>query len=182
MSDTAEPFLSRWSRLKQGGSEELAEETGTETELEAIAEKEEPLLTDEDMPSIESLGDDDDYSGFLNAGISPELRQKALWRLFRSSKFNVTDGLDDYAEDFTSFAPLGDIITSDMKHRMERLLAKEEASESETSSGDGSAEVRATGESQGHGADAAEPESPASEQAPSSIDTTTESEDDDIKH
>ena len=82
------------------------------------------VLTDEDMPPIESLTDDADYSGFLSAGVSDVLRRQALRRLFSSPKFNVIDGLDDFAEDYTQFAPLGDVVTADMKHRMERLLDK----------------------------------------------------------
>jgi hypothetical protein len=129
MTDTSEQFLSRWSRLKQaGGTEAALEETLPEPLAEAdVAAETPPRLTDDDMPSLETLGDDDDYSGFLSEGVSDALRKQALRRLFLSPKFNVVDGLDDYAEDFTSFAPLGDIITADMKHHMERLLRDQEA-------------------------------------------------------
>ncbi len=181
MSDTAEPFLSRWSRLKQGTDEEPVEGASADAELEAVPEKEEPLLTDDDMPSIESLGDDDDFSGFLNAGVSPELRQKALWRLFRSPKFNITDGLDDYAEDFTSFAPLGDIITSDMKHQIERLLARQEASDGELSDGDGSG-VMDSDESETLVVDATAPDLASPQGAPPSADAPTETQEDDIEN
>ena len=77
------------------------------------------MLTDADMPPLESLGEDDDYSGFMSTGVSEELRNLALRKLFRSAKFNVVDGLNDYDDDFTNFEPLGDIITSDMRHQME---------------------------------------------------------------
>jgi hypothetical protein len=82
------------------------------------------------MPPLESLDADSDYSGFLSRGVSEALRRKALSKLFRGAHFNVTDGLDDYAEDFTKFAPLGDIVTADMRYRMEqaakRLLGDED--------------------------------------------------------
>jgi hypothetical protein len=83
-----------------------------------------PVLTDADMPALESLGDDDDYSGFMSTGVSEGLRNKALRRLFSSAQFNVLDGLNDYDDDFTNFEPLGDIITSDMRHRMEEEAKK----------------------------------------------------------
>lgn len=92
-----------------------------------------PELTDADMPALETLGADDDYSGFMSPGVSEALRAKALRKLFMSSKFNVVDGLNDYDDDFTTFEALGDIITSDMRHRMEveaekaRAKAEEEA-------------------------------------------------------
>ena len=38
----------------------------------------------------------------------------------------IVDGLDEYAEDFTTFEPLGDIVTADMRHMIE-LEAKKKA-------------------------------------------------------
>jgi len=85
----------------------------------SAALEEPPVLTDEDMPALETLGEDDDYSGFMSPGVSEALRAKALRKLFMSSKYNVVDGLNDYDDDFTSFERLGDIVTSDMRHRIE---------------------------------------------------------------
>ena len=84
------------------------------------------------MPPLESLGPDSDYSGFLSRGVSEALRRKALARLFRSPAYNVVDGLDDYAEDFTKFAPLGDIVTADMRHQLEQRLKRLADAESDT--------------------------------------------------
>jgi hypothetical protein len=127
LKESHESFLERWSRRKRGATD--AEEAGSivagpEPAAAREAEAETPPLADADLPPIESLGDDDDYSDFLSEGVSESLRQAALRRLFRSPKFNVTDGLDDYAEDFTTFAPLGNIVTADMKHRAQQLLDK----------------------------------------------------------
>jgi hypothetical protein len=72
------------------------------------------------LPDLESLGQDSDYSAFLGPEVDPSLRRMALRKLFRSPKFNVRDGLDDYCGDFTSFAPMGDIVTADMRHHIER--------------------------------------------------------------
>ena len=143
-----ETFLGRWSRRKRrdrsaGDVDVDAEsslepigndvsasnpalldaEPGAAAELAVDADTEQQL-TDADMPDIATLGDDDDYSGFLSPGVSEALRNKALKRLFMSSQFNVLDGLNDYDEDFTDFEALGDIITSDMRHRMEMQVEK----------------------------------------------------------
>jgi hypothetical protein len=79
------------------------------------------------MPPLESLDETSDYTGFLSEKVSETLRRQALRKLFHSELFNVCDGLDDCADDFTSFAPLGDIVTSDMRHQLalaeERLKA-----------------------------------------------------------
>ena len=135
-----ENFLSRWSRRKQevksGELSEPEQSLQTADEL-PDAQEEAPPLTDEDMPPIESLTEDSDYSGFMSPGVSEELRQTALRKLFSSAAFNVVDGLDDYDEDFTSFAKLGEIVTADMRFQMEQearkkmeeLMAEDESEE-----------------------------------------------------
>ena len=72
------------------------------------------------LPDIESLGPDSDYSAFLGPDVDASLRRAALRKLFHSPKFNVLDGLDDYCDDFTQFAPLAGIVTADMRHHLER--------------------------------------------------------------
>lgn len=145
---SGEGFLGRWSRLKKeitadspageildGELEvnaittaiEVAPTDGIEVEAEPVE------LTDEDMPALETLTADSDYSGFLSPKVSEELRKMALRKLFGLPMFNVRDGLDDYDDDFTKFEALGDIIPAEMKYRMEkeaeRLLADAEAAE-----------------------------------------------------
>ena len=93
-------------------------ETG-EAALPEEAAEDQPVLTDADMPDIETLTEDSDFSGFMSEGVSDELRNLALRKLFRSSVFNIRDGLDEYDEDYTYFEKLGDIVTSDMKHQVE---------------------------------------------------------------
>ena len=79
----------------------------------------EKILTDADMPDIESMTADSDYTGFLSPGVSEDLRKLALRKLFSSDMFNIRDGLDDYDDDFTSFAKLGSTVTADMRHQIE---------------------------------------------------------------
>lgn len=134
-------FLARWSRRKAGGMErrrspaeaagELSEDRRDGAGLPDRAPQ--TILADEDMPPLDSLTENSDFSGFLSPGVSEELRKLALRKLFRSAIFNDRDGLDDYDEDFRSFPALGDHITSDMKHRMEvEEQRKRRAQEAET--------------------------------------------------
>jgi len=88
--------------------------------------REPPERSDADMPSLDSLDQDSDYSPFLSRGVSPELRQTALRQLFRQPKFNVETCLDDFQDDFLNFQPLGDIVTADMRH-MAEVEAQREA-------------------------------------------------------
>ncbi|MCW8885607.1 MAG: DUF3306 domain-containing protein, partial [Motiliproteus sp.] len=60
-------------------------------------------LTDEDMPDIETLTEDSDYSGFLSEGVSEALKRKAMRKLFHLPEFNIRDGLNDYDDDFSIF-------------------------------------------------------------------------------
>lgn len=149
---TGESGLARWSRRKAmvNSAREPVLPAGTEdsearqpAEADAAAEK-----TDADMPPIESLHQDSDYAAFLSPKVSEKLRRLALRKLFHLPQFNFRDGLDDYTEDYRNFKPLGDIITANMRYRMERELEslKERM---QTGSGDGHenekpAEVTAT--------------------------------------
>ncbi|MES9989200.1 MAG: DUF3306 domain-containing protein, partial [Candidatus Thiodiazotropha endolucinida] len=115
-------FYHRWSEKKQASRQPLAERD------ESDEEQQQP--GDEDMPSLESLDENSDYSGFLSPRVSDQLRQVALRKLFHSAAFNVCDGLDDYAEDFTSFEKLGDVMTADLRHRLEQEADRQQADES----------------------------------------------------
>lgn len=155
--------LARWSRRKQDAREQpdqnqassLSVETDDEqppdatlnenpagdantvatqnSQLPEVEEPEEPLLCDADMPAIESLDSKSDLSCFFNRGVSEKLRQAALRHLLRLPAFNITDGLNDYDEDYTTFEPLGDIVTSDMRfHEKRRIkLAEQQRLEQE---------------------------------------------------
>ena len=115
-----ENVLQRWSRRKHAAKEEIDSQELENTQvLESEPEPEKPALTDDDMPPIESLDEDSDYSGFLSPEVSEGLRKLALKKLFHMPTFNVRDGLDDYDGDYTEFANLGSLITADMKHMLE---------------------------------------------------------------
>ncbi len=134
-----EGFVSRWSRRKNEGVDQREADvveanindtiTPTDSSGEMVAmiapdegmpeTLEEHVLTDEDMPSLESLTPDSDFSMFMSPGVSEALRRLALRKLFGRASFSIRDGLDDYDDDFRNFAALGDIITCDMKHQVE---------------------------------------------------------------
>lgn len=134
------PFLARWSARKQAAREAEAApaepspppaappdpapppaETPAEPPAQAAAE---PLPPgDEDMPPLESLGAGSDLSPFFSPRVSAALRRAALRHLFRQPQFNVRDPLDDYAGDYRSYLPLGETLTADMRHQMERLAS-----------------------------------------------------------
>jgi hypothetical protein len=132
-----ENLLSRWSRRKQQTAVDTQKEdqfielqqielSNSETNkiLELDLKEQEVVLTDEDMPALETLNQDSDFSGFMSSGVSDELRNLALRKLFQAPSFNLRDGLDEYDEDYTSFEKLGDLVTCDMKHQIEMEAKK----------------------------------------------------------
>lgn len=131
--DDGEGFLERWSRRKTEATrtvdEPPAEPTDDVSATAAETHDATTTTTDEspvepELPPLDSLDENSNYSAFLAPGVSSDLKRQALRQLFQSPKFNIRDGLDDYDLDFTSFEPLGDIITADMRHRMLRGLEK----------------------------------------------------------
>jgi hypothetical protein len=145
--DEQEGFLTRWSRRKSEVRKgEVLPEPADEPEGEpqdagqalqdappsgepvvpapGDEEGQAPAETATELPPLESLGEDSDYSAFMGEGVPQDLRQKALKKLFHSPKFNVRDGLDDYDWDFTNPEPLGDIVTAEMRYRIERELER----------------------------------------------------------
>ena len=155
-----ESRLSRWSRRKQQTAEETSKEdmafdvgqqSQVENELEEVlsedqqqVEIQQPVLSDADMEPIQTLTENSDFSKFMSSGVSDELRNLALRKMFKAPFFNIRDGLDEYDEDYTTFEKLGDIVTADMRHQMEieaerkleaeaNAIKEAESSESESS-------------------------------------------------
>ncbi len=169
-----EGFFRRWSsrkrRARRGEADESVSASRSEDtkpdQVDESSGSDEPerVLTDEDMPPIESLTEDSDYSPFMSPGVSDSLRRLALRKMFLSSKYNFTDGLDDYADDFTKFAPLGNIVTADMRHQMEmqaqrakeKLEEEARAAMDETRSGEDAEAETAAAEQ--HAGESVEPE------------------------
>ena len=151
----AEGPLRRWSRRKREAvrereaADEARRRDPSRAPSEAVQDAREPAgdapapaaveekdPTDEDMPPIDSLDENSDYSGFLSPGVSEGLRRRALRKLFMSAVFNVRDGLDDYDEDFTNFEALGDIVTSDMRHQAEAESERARRARADTGAAD----------------------------------------------
>lgn len=79
-----------------------------------------PPAVDVELPPISSLGPDSDISVFMRPGVSAALRMAALTRVFHTAKFNQICLCAEYAEDYTSFEPLGAIVPHDMRSAIVR--------------------------------------------------------------
>jgi hypothetical protein len=131
-------FLSRWSRRKRGlqidepavqteAAVPAAEAAAPEVDNDPVdprTGKRRSELTDEDMPEVETLTADSDVSMFMAKNVSAALRTRALNKIFMSPKYNVYCLCAEYADDYTNFTPLGDIVPHDLKSAIAREAGK----------------------------------------------------------
>ena len=125
---TDEPFLSRWARVKHSQKQEtplLAAEDADKSLPAAlpnssidelpepkIAEKSgaEPTLSGGpamvELPSLESLTPQSDFSPFMAKDVDSQLRNKAMKKLFTDPHYNIMDRLDTYIDDYSVHTPL----------------------------------------------------------------------------
>lgn len=59
-----------------------------------------------ELPSVESLSFESDFTAFLRPTIDEVLKRQALKKLFSDPRFNVMDGLDIYIDDYTKADPI----------------------------------------------------------------------------
>ena len=131
-SDGEQDFLSRWSRRKAQARQTQTPQAPTELNEQtpkAVSAKAEQVVvkqeaTDADLPPIDQLNENSDYSAFMSPKVSEHLRLTALRKLFHTPQFNVIDPVDQFALDWNGFTPLGSIVTHDMVAAMEREAAK----------------------------------------------------------
>ena len=109
---SADGFLARWSRRKrqaaEGGTPEPPEvrpPAATPAEGAQPAPSADPAAPAE-LPPVESLTAESDFTPFMAKEVDPELKRTALKTLFRDERFNVMDGLDVYIDDYTKPAPI----------------------------------------------------------------------------
>jgi hypothetical protein len=135
-----EGALSRWSRLKLESTgvateaEESAEQTAVSQEngtgdagkVDARRRRDEALI---ELPPIDELGPDSDFEGFMDPRVDDSLRRAALKKLFSDPLFNVTDGLDVYAEDYTKLESMTPAMVAGLKHARGLLFGDAEGDE-----------------------------------------------------
>lgn len=117
-----ESVLSRWSRRK------LDKQVATEQE-KVLPVEQEP----ESAPTSEQqIEDETEIPIWQQLDVDPEVKRAALSRLFRQPEFNVVDRMNEYDDDFTSFASLGSIVTHEMKRMLKLAEQKTRPGENET--------------------------------------------------
>jgi uncharacterized protein DUF3306 len=104
--DVPERFsLGRWSRRKL----EAAAQPGPAPLSPAAPAVPLPgttAATPVELPPIDSLRFDSDFTAFLRPEVDEKVKRAALKQLFRDPRFNVMDGLDTYIDDYTKPDPI----------------------------------------------------------------------------
>lgn len=90
------------------------------------SEQDDELTSEQDDPDAQladpdTLDPSSDFKAYLAPGVSPELKRRALRRMFTASQYNVRDGLDDYDQDFTLMRDLSPEIASKLRSWMNEL-------------------------------------------------------------
>lgn len=112
MPERKEGFLGRWSRLKRADRdlrqevEPAAAAPVPPDAMPAPADAEAPLGAAPavpDLPPLDSLGRESDFTAFMQPGVPGDLRNSALRKLWRSDPVLANlDGLVEYGEDFAA--------------------------------------------------------------------------------
>jgi hypothetical protein len=117
-------FFSRWSRRKvdaRAGKPVEAEAPPAAEAAPLAVAADAPAQVEEQAPppapSIEeaqALTPQSDFKPFMQANVSPEVKNTALKKLWADPHFNVMDGMDTYIDDYSKPDP----IPADMLRRM----------------------------------------------------------------
>jgi len=109
------PFLHRWSQRKLAAAREAEAAATTSRTAEAVPATTPavsappvaaPAAAAPELPAVDSLSFESDFTAFLAKGVDPDLKRAALKKLFADPRFNVMDGLDVYIDDYTKFEPI----------------------------------------------------------------------------
>ncbi len=136
-NDAQPSLLHRWSQRKREVHQ--AERNSEETARQPAPPTSDTETKPTELPPLNDLRSESDFSGFLSPEVDEALRKAALRKLFHLSDFNVVDGLNEYDEDFTLFEALGDVVPHNLKRWQEQEQATELAHsevELESSAGD----------------------------------------------
>ena len=102
-------FLSRWSRRK----------------LESAKPSEKPQEKLPELPPVESLTFDSDFTAYLAANVEESVKRAALKKLLHDPRFNVMDGLDTYIDDYTKNDPIPEAMLKTLEHARSTFLGLE---------------------------------------------------------
>ena len=122
-SDSRSFSLRRWSRRKLAAAraapeavvaQDIAPAPNLPQPAGAALPVAEPVVEPADLPPIESLTIDSDFTAFLQPKVAETVKRQALKQLFRDPRFNVMDGLDVYIDDYSQPDPISPEVVREL--------------------------------------------------------------------
>jgi hypothetical protein len=146
-----EAFLHRWSRRKHQAEKE-------KEQLPAAADKPVP-----ELPPVEKLTPESDYTGFMHPKVDQALRRVALKKLFNDPHFNTPDPFEPYSGDWTVGEPIPQELLATLNQAKQHLFSEEKKEEAVEDPGQGTAQAAA--ETPAPQTEAARPDEPGKQDA-----------------
>ena len=115
MAEEKEPFLARWSRLKN--------------EQPQPVEKKEEEVPAKPLPPVDKLTPESDFSPFMNPKVEDALRRVALKKLFSDPHFNLPDPYEAYSGDWTGGEPISEEMLATLNQAQRLLFSEKEKAE-----------------------------------------------------
>jgi hypothetical protein len=121
--DKERHFLKRWSDRKTverdltlSDQVKISEQSETIVPAEFDDLEDQDVLVPDDLPDIDTLDKDSDFSLFMRKGTPEHLKKLALKKLFHSDPaFSVLDGLNDYDEDYSMIGMVAEVVSTRYK-------------------------------------------------------------------
>ena len=119
--------LARWSRRKLEAARDTTPPVATAPAAPAPTVTGAPATPAPiELPPVESLTFDSDFTAFLRPEVDADLKRAALKQLFRDPRFNVMDGLDTYIDDYTKADPIPSDMLAGLLQRFARVAVASE--------------------------------------------------------
>ena len=121
MAQDKENFLGRWSRLKH-------EQEAKEKSLPQKADEQERAP---ELPPLDSLTKDSEFSGFMHPKVQDALRRAALKKLFSDPHFNIPDPYEAYSGDWTVGEAIPDAMLATLNQARTLLFSDKDKKKEE---------------------------------------------------
>ena len=120
MAEDKQGFLGRWSRLKQEAEKE-------KSVPQATASSERPP----ELPPVDRLTPDSEFSGFMHPKVSDALRRAALKKLFADPHFNIPDPFEPFSGDWTVGEPISEEMLATLNQARTLLFSDKDQQKEE---------------------------------------------------
>jgi hypothetical protein len=124
MAQEKENFLGRWSRVKREQEQRSQEE-------KSVAQKNEAPDQPPELPPLDKLTPDSEFSGFMHPKVEDALRRAALKKLFADPHFNIPDPYEAYSGDWTVGEPIPDEMMATLNQARTLLFSEEDKKKEE---------------------------------------------------